>query len=73
VSGPYRRNRGFLRPPTATELEALAALDGIELRPDEAAGLPPSVAALVDAASLFIRTSTSKGRQVDLSAVRLSG
>ncbi len=51
MSGPVARNRGFLRPPTADEMEALAALDGIELSPGEAAGLLPSVAALVEAAS----------------------
>src|SRR5438128_1721368 len=51
MSGPYARNRGFIRAPTVDELEALAALDGIELSPDEAISLLPSVAALVDAAS----------------------
>lgn len=51
MSGPHRRLRGFLRSPTAAELESLAALDDIELSPGEAASLLPSVAALIEAAS----------------------
>jgi len=48
VSGPYKRNRGSICPPTVDELDALAARDSIELSPGEAASLLPSVTALVE-------------------------
>src|SRR5437870_3095965 len=51
MSTPHARNRGFLSAPTTDELEALAALDGIQLDAGEAASLQPVVAALVEAAS----------------------
>ena len=49
-ASPTHRNRGFIVPPTLTEVEEMARADQLELVPSEVEAIHSTVAAIVEAA-----------------------